>query len=81
MVPVNLFLYGFATAGKVRVTSHCDFCLGSEHTAAECSILEYPNPDAGMQLQNLETAVLALVAQCNFLLTPVQVKWNEQCLK
>ena len=78
---LNLSLYGFATAGKARVTSRCDLCLGAGHTAAECSILEDPDPDAGMRIKSLETAILALVAQRTSSPTPSQVRRNEPCFK
>ena len=78
---LNLSLYGFATAGKARVTSRCDLCLGAGHTAAEFSILEDPDPDAGLWIKSLETAVLALVAQRTSSPTPSQVRHNEPCLK
>ena len=56
---VNPSMYSICLVGCKM--ARCDICLSSQQSTKDCALSPDPHLDAAMQLQTLESAVLALV--------------------
>ena len=56
---VNPSLYTVCFTGKARKATRCDLCLSTAHKTSECSLTMDEDPDVGLRLKAVESAVIA----------------------